>query len=288
MKQKQNIKEEWIRLENDLAEELLNTGRKEREHKYREVYERMYQACSNEKKAEMSNHYLKTAIEHNTPLRKLIQTGKTVLDIGCGFGHECALLAQQDNQTIGIDINTMHIREAKERYGHLKNLNFFSTSGVKLAFPDNSFDFVISKSVFEHLHPNDVDEHLVEVKRVLRADGEYIFTAITPYKRGDVSAFSNDPEQKDKTGFHINIITWERLYTLLRAHGFKAQTNILPFKIVNSIPYFSFLIPLSFKPWLEKAIKMNRFNVKLFKLGGVFVRATVNRKSNTSSPGSQG
>lgn len=241
------IKEEWIRLENNLAEELLNTNKRERDHKYTEVYERLYSRYSDEKKAEMSKNYLKTAVAHNLILHKLIKTGKSVLDIGCGFGHEAALLVEQGNHVIGIDINRIHISEAKAAYGHLKNLKFFQTMGVKLAFPDNSFDFVISKSVFEHLHPNDVDEHLSEVKRVLRHNGEYIFTSITPYACGDVFMIDKDHEQRKKIGFHINLITWGQLRKLLVNHDFKTKTDIFPYKIVNKIPYFSFLIPLSFK-----------------------------------------
>lgn len=270
------INEDWVKMENDLAEELLNTNRENRYNKYTEIYEKSYSIHSPEERSEMSNDYLESAISHNFILRKIIGTGKSVLDIGCGFGHESALLAKQGNHVTGIDINRIHICEAKKVYGHLNDLQFLPTKGVKLDFPNNSFEYVFSKSVFEHLHPDDVNDHLSEVKRVLKPQSEYIFTAITPYDRGDISAFSKDPEQRKKTGFHINILTWEKLRKVLNDNGYTAKTNILPHRIADKIPYFSFLINISFKVWLEKKIKMTPFQVRLFKMGGVFIRAQLN------------
>jgi len=268
------IKEEWIKLENDLAEELLKADKRERASKYTDVYEKIYSFVSDEKREEMSKNYLIGAIEFNKFLKKTIGSKKLILDLGCGFGHLSALLAKEGNYVTGIDINRFHIKEAKEFYGNIKNLKFFKTMGVKLNFPDNSFDFVISTSVFEHIHPDDINIHLSEIRRVLKNGGEYIFTAITPYTRGDISAYSKDPKQKEKTGFHINCRTWEELKKLLESNGLSAKTNILPWKITS---YINFLIPISYKVFLEKKIRINRITVMLFKLGEVFIAAKVKK-----------
>ena len=268
------IKEEWIKLENDLAEELLKADKTERASKYTDVYEKIYSMVSEEKRDEMSKNYLKGAVEFNKYLKRIIGSKKSILDLGCGIGHLSTLIAKDGNFVTGIDINRFHIKEAKELYGNIDNLQFFETSGVKLNFPDNSFDFVISTSVFEHIHPDDVNVHLSEIRRVLKDGGEYIFTAITPYTRGDISAHSKDPKQKEKTGFHINCRTWEELKKLLENNQFISKTNILPWIITS---YFNFLIPISYKVFLEQKIKVNRITVILFKLGEVFIVANVKK-----------
>ena len=140
MKKNPIVTEKWIKLENDLAEELLKSRKKERDNKYTEVYEKLYSTYPNEKQSEMSKNYLECALSDNKILRKLIGTDKFVLDIGCGFGHQTSLLAKQGNHVTGIDINRIHISEAKMVYGNLGNLHFFPTSGVKLDFSDNSFE----------------------------------------------------------------------------------------------------------------------------------------------------
>lgn len=277
------IREEWIKSENDLAEELLNSCEALREEKYTEVYESLYASFTEEKRNQMSISYLRSAIDFSTTLKKVIGTNKKILDIGCGFGHLSYLLASYGNDVIGIDINRIHVQEARQKYCSIKNLKYFETKGVRLNFPDNIFDFIVSTSVFEHLHPDDVDIHLSEVNRVLKKRGKYIFTAITPYSRGDVSQFSKDPEERKKHGLHINEKTWKELYDTVYKHGFKGRTDILPAKFVNKIPVFLFLVPLKIKILLERLVIINNLTVRMFKLGGVFIIAT-KRQSNQKKP----
>jgi ubiquinone/menaquinone biosynthesis C-methylase UbiE len=264
-----------IKLENDLAEELLKTSKSERSSKYSEVYEKLYSFETDGKREELSKNYLNAAIYLNNYLRKVIGHGKYILDLGCGFGHLSALLAKDGNFVTGIDINRLHINESKETYGNINNLKFYKTNGVLLNFPDNSFDFVVSTSVFEHIHPDDINMSLSEIRRVLKNGGIYIFTAITPYIRGDISAFSKDPEQRKKTGLHINCRTWAELNQLLVSNGFEGKTDILPEKITNHI---NFLVPLSYKIFLEKKFRINKLFVIFCKMGWVKIVAKVKKE----------
>ena len=271
---KQVIKEEWIKLENDLAEELLKADKKERDSKYTEVYEKIYSFASDEKRDEKSKINLTGAIEFNKYLKKIIGSRKLILEIGSGFGHLSSLLAKDGNYVTGIDINRFHIKDSKEIYGNIDNLEFLETRGVKLNFPDSSFDFVISTSVFEHIHPDDINLHLSEIRRLLKDGGLYVFTAITPYARGDISAYSKDPSQREKTGFHINCRTWGELKKLLESNGLDGKTDILPWKITF---YFNLLFPISYKVFLERKVRINRISVMLFKLGEVFIVAKLKK-----------
>jgi len=267
------VQEEEIQLENDLADELLNCDVKSREEKYTEVYEKSYSCLTKEKQEQLSDNYLKGAIKFSRVIKKAIGSGKLVLDIGCGFGHLSYLIAKEGNSVIGIDINRIHIQEAMQRYANVKDLAFKETKAVKLMFPNNSFDFVLSTSVFEHLHPDDVDTHLSEVYRVLKTGGKYIFTAITPYLRGDIAVYSKAPQQRQKHGFHINEKTWKQFQDILTKHHFAGKTDILPSRINIKMPQYLFLVPLSFKAFLERKLKINDITLRLFKLGGVFIVA---------------
>jgi SAM-dependent methyltransferase len=56
----------------------------------------------------------------------------------------------------------------------IKKIEFKQMSAVQLDFPDAMFNWAVSTSMIEHLHPDDVDIHLSEVRRVLKAGGHYL------------------------------------------------------------------------------------------------------------------
>jgi ubiquinone/menaquinone biosynthesis C-methylase UbiE len=56
----------------------------------------------------------------------------------------------------------------------IKKIEFKQMSAVQLDFPQAMFDWAVSTSMIEHLHPDDVDIHLREVYRVLKPGGNYL------------------------------------------------------------------------------------------------------------------
>lgn len=58
-----------------------------------------------------------------------IDTGVTVLDIGCGYGELCASIAQQKSapQIVGIDHDSHKIQVAQTQFAHIPNLQFETT-----------------------------------------------------------------------------------------------------------------------------------------------------------------
>jgi SAM-dependent methyltransferase len=89
-----------------------------------------------------------------------------VLDFGCGskpyeeFFNHC-------DQYIGIDIeNPSHPHENE-------NIDFFY-DGTNIPFPNDKFDFVFASEVFEHIF--NLEEVLIEIKRVLKPGGKLLFT----------------------------------------------------------------------------------------------------------------
>jgi len=265
--------EQAIRLENEMADELLTSGDAQRDDKYTEVYEKVYSSLSAERKREMSEHYRSGALVSAKAFLKIIGPGKNVLDIGCGFGHLTHYVALGGNRVIGIDINRKHVSEAKELYGLQKNVEFRETRGTRLDFPDATFDHVLSTSVFEHLHPKDVSRHLAEIHRVLKSRGKYIFTALTPYMRGDFARHSKDPLQRQKHGFHINERTWTEFRSLLHAHGFHGRTDFLPGRFRHRFP--KLLIPVSLKGLIERHLPLKPFVLRVLRLDKVYIVSSI-------------
>lgn len=103
--------------------------------------------------------------------------GKRVLDAGCGAGYGSAELAQSADSVVGIDCAVEAIEFARANY-RLSNLRFEQASCIDLPHPDGSFDLVVAFEVIEHLE--DWRGFLVEVRRVLAANGQFIVS--TPNK----------------------------------------------------------------------------------------------------------
>ncbi len=100
-----------------------------------------------------------------------------VLDYGCGEGYGSEILARFADEVNGADISSEAIDEAKKNIH--SNLTFTLLKDNYLPFDDNTFDFVTSFQVIEHVE--DVDLYLREIKRVLKRGGKYFLT--TPNAR---------------------------------------------------------------------------------------------------------
>ena len=101
--------------------------------------------------------------------------GKRVLELGTGTGGTATLLAKYGASVIGIDLLPFRIKEAKERtnqHNVTDSVTFSLMDATQLAFPDNTFDFVISKSVLVFTEHSQTAK---ECNRVLKPGGKAIF-----------------------------------------------------------------------------------------------------------------
>ena len=102
-------------------------------------------------------------------------TGKKILELGTGTGGTATMLAIRGASVIGIDLLSFRLVEAQERtlqHDVADVVGFSQMDATQLAFPDDTFDFIISKSVLVFTEHSETAE---ECKRVLKSGGKAIF-----------------------------------------------------------------------------------------------------------------
>jgi ubiquinone/menaquinone biosynthesis C-methylase UbiE len=110
-----------------------------------------------------------------------------ILDVGCGAGLTEVFLAGKYRSISGIDISAELLKSAKQK---VKNVDFQHYDGVKIPFPDASFDIAFSICVFHHLNHDQRLIMLCEMRRVVRLGGYvaiYEHNPLNPLTRRTVS-----------------------------------------------------------------------------------------------------
>jgi len=92
----------------------------------------------------------------------LMPKGSYVLEIGSGAGWQAAVLSQKGFEVEAIDIE-------QSSYSAQRVWPVRDYDGVHIPFADNSFDFVFSSNVLEHI-PH-IEQFQAEIKRVLKPGG---------------------------------------------------------------------------------------------------------------------
>ncbi len=98
-----------------------------------------------------------------------------VLDIGCGEGTRLSYLINESNgikKGFGIDISKTAILLAKKNYPYLE---FIKSDIEKIPFKNNSFDFIYSAYVLEHV--SNPEKLISESRRLLKKNATLILIA---------------------------------------------------------------------------------------------------------------
>ena len=98
---------------------------------------------------------------------------RRALEIGCGPGRLLRPMSAHFAEIHGVDVSDEMIKLAQARLQAIPHAHAHATSGSDLAqFEDDSFDFVYSYAVFQHIPSREVVfNYLREIRRVLRPGG---------------------------------------------------------------------------------------------------------------------
>ena len=103
-----------------------------------------------------------------------------ILDHGCGSGITLFFLASQGYSNIwGVDINnTKSFEESKNNCNKVFKIIFNNNidriqryNGKKINFDDDTFDYVYSQQVIEHVESDLLDNFILEESRILKRNG---------------------------------------------------------------------------------------------------------------------
>ncbi len=110
------------------------------------------------------------AVQKASP--KPISAFSNILDFGCGCGRLARMFKGHKGSVIGCDIDARHIEWINSNFSHMKAV--LSYPNAALPFDDESFDCVISVSVFSHMDERAQKFYLSELRRVCKP-GAYLF-----------------------------------------------------------------------------------------------------------------
>jgi ubiquinone/menaquinone biosynthesis C-methylase UbiE len=150
--------------------------------------------------------------------------GVSVLDVGCGLGGPCRMLAgEYDCCATGIDLSNEYIRTANSLSKLFKlddKTTFIQGEATNLPFDDNSFDVVWTQHVQMNI-PNK-KQFYSEINRVLKKGGHFLFYDVFRKGAGEISY----PMPWASNADISFLITEEEMDNILKENGLvKEQTT---------------------------------------------------------------
>jgi ubiquinone/menaquinone biosynthesis C-methylase UbiE len=113
-----------------------------------------------------------------------VKENMRVLDVGCGRGEILRHCMRLGVESFGMDYAEVATRMSRDvilaEWSSDDPLSKKAPAGVcrsdakKLPYPDQTFDRVLMFDVVEHLHPWELHEAMVEIRRVLKDNGKFI------------------------------------------------------------------------------------------------------------------
>jgi SAM-dependent methyltransferase len=205
-------------LEKQLTAELLRSEPEDRWNTFDRCYTRLY--------AELEwLNQLSGKADSQSPQEKFARwleligpPPQSIYEIGSGQGGLISFLALHGYACKGTEIT----RERGEKLmpEQHENLSWGTSDGVHLDQfePPGTYDVVVSDQVIEHLHPDDLQQHLRSAYSILKRDGRYIFNTPNKYTGPqDVSRVfqCNEPE-----GMHLKEYSCRELLDATSSAGF--------------------------------------------------------------------
>lgn len=175
-----------------------------------------------------------------------VEPGMRVLDVGCGRGEILLHCARLGAEVLGIDYAPAALEITQNLLtqaspDELHRIGVAQADAKHLPFPDHYFDRVLMFDVVEHLHPWELHQAMVEVRRVLKPNGSFIihtapniwydryaYPVVRFFRRlsGQGAKYPKNPRAflvDHNQDVHVNEQSWWSLQRALDKAGFKGK-----------------------------------------------------------------
>ena len=232
-------------------EDLLNAPAASRNKVAQDLYDQHYEIRSGRADRLPAKRRLKRIAIYKAIIG---QGHQAILELGCGSGDLTYSLADHADRIVGTDISAKAVEMASTRKDlwalrdeQIKKIEFKQMSAIQLDFSDGMFDWAVSTSMIEHLHPEDVDIHLSEVRRVLKAGGHYLMWCPNGLGHHD----DRDP--------HLTMLSYREWVEKLTGAGFRRFRSTL----TSRLP----LVDARVKLFVERMLLLSRLPILWSHLG---------------------
>ncbi len=164
------------------------------------IFYEIYKKSENEfKEEELWPYYFKKRYLEFLSFYELFKNEKinNTLEIGCGLGYYSVFLSKISKELVATDLDMesaedhaigLNKTKAFTKEFNCNNVVITPTSAEAIPFDDNSFDFVFSSHVLEHVPNRKLA--ISEIHRVLKPNG--VFVCVTPSRADRFYAFFNN------------------------------------------------------------------------------------------------
>ena len=154
-----------------------------------------------------------------------------ILDFGCGSGANVQTFRENGYQIFGCDIkfktdSIVDLDEMQKR-GLIRLIDL---TPYKLPFQDNTFDFIFSDDVFEHVR--NYRETISELSRILKPDGLCLHTFASRYRPVEAHVFIPFSSV-------IRVRWWLYLWVILGVHDHKQDRESLKERVNRIYTYLN-------------------------------------------------
>jgi ubiquinone/menaquinone biosynthesis C-methylase UbiE len=178
----------------------------------------------------------------------LLDSEKTILDVGCGIGQTFIALNCTDRTCIGLDVDKEVLRYGMTNYGH--RIQFVCSDAKAIPTVAETFDLVFCRVSLPYTN---IPTVIREIRRVLKTPGRVWMTLHSRDTAINYLKESVSPRLTLKRFVHV-------LYILLNGYLLKYFGIVVPF--VNG----------KFESWqdsstMEKLLRRNGFEASTYKVG---------------------